>query len=56
MVKQFTTRGMPKNRYYDIDCSNPLSDSYLVGLSQASNDSLKQFLGFDESSEEHLKE
>jgi len=48
MLKQFTVRGLPKHRHYNLNCSNPLSDSYLVGRhSRTSSDSLRQFFGYE---------
>jgi len=41
-------KGLPKNRHYDLDISNPLSDSYRAGgkHSDQSDDTLQQFFGF----------
>lgn len=47
MLKQFTTKGLPKQRFYNLDLENPMSDSYLAGSSPRSVDSLQQFLGFN---------
>ena len=42
MLKQFTARGMPKNRFYNVNLENPLSDSFLVGReSKGSENSLR---------------
>ena len=56
MLKHFTVKGLPKNRHFDLDCQNPLSDSYLLGGlgSQGSHDSdtLQQFFGYESNSDE----
>jgi len=44
-------RGLPKYRLFDIRAENPLSDSYLNG-SHNSDNSLREFLGYESDSEE----
>ena len=46
---------MPKSRLFDIRVENPLSDSYLNG-SHNSENSLKEFLGYESDSEEEKDE
>ena len=39
---------MPKNRFYNVNFENPLSDSFLVGReSKGSENSLRQFFGYE---------
>tara|TARA_B110000285_G_scaffold216432_1_gene263729 strand:- start:120 stop:1133 length:1014 start_codon:yes stop_codon:yes gene_type:complete len=48
MLKQFTAKGLPKQRFYNMNFENPLSDSFLVGReSKGSENSLRQFFGFE---------
>tara|TARA_B110000285_G_C15072156_1_gene588604 strand:+ start:604 stop:762 length:159 start_codon:yes stop_codon:yes gene_type:complete len=42
---------MPKHRLFDMRAENPLSDSYLNG-SHDSENSLREFLGYESDSEE----
>jgi hypothetical protein len=42
---------MPKKRLFDMRVDNPLSDSYLNG-SHDSQNSLREFLGYESDSEE----
>ena len=51
---------MPKNRHFNLNYENPLSDSYLQrGLGSPrseSSDTLQQFFGYETPSDEELGE
>lgn len=56
MLKQFTARGMPKNRFYNVNFENPLSDSFLGGReSKGSENSLRQFFGYESNENNSLQ-
>lgn len=49
MLKHFNTKGLAKNRFFNLDCNNPLSfDENQSDDSQ--RDSLRQFFGFESNS------
>lgn len=59
LLKQFNCRGLPKNRWFDIDASLPLTEKSVdIGAlleKDPDESSLGQFLGFESDDEDQLR-
>lgn len=51
LLKHFNTKGLAKNRFFNLDCNNPLSFDENVS-DDSQRDSLRQFFGFESNSSE----
>lgn len=53
LLKQFTTRGIAKNRYFDLNCDNPFSEKSMQSQEGSQDDdTLREFLGFESTNNE----
>ena len=50
LLRQFHARGLPKNRLYDINCENPMNDSFINNSD--SDHTLQQWFGYESSESE----